>query len=125
MMCAMRRHRLRIDRAAAFRTHHPPLPATRVPKLFCPRWVCVRLIGNRSSLRALEANATDTTADIERRWGREKLSLVPGSALLDELFMLYGLRFDKMRDSSRLASYLTKSELDGELRSLIEGIGGP
>jgi putative ATP-dependent endonuclease of OLD family len=78
-----------------------------------------------ASLQTLESSTAGAIADIERRWDQEKLSLVPGAILLDELFKLYGLRFDKMRDSARLASYLTRPELDGELRSLIEGIGGP
>lgn len=59
---------------------------------------------------------------VDGSWSVRKLQLVPGDLLLDGVLRKYGLRFSKVRDSSRLASFLARNEIDPEIVSLIEGL---
>jgi len=59
---------------------------------------------------------------LSARWEAEKLSLVPGSELLDLVFQKYGVRFRKETDSSRVAAAMTATEVDSELVTFIQTI---
>lgn len=61
--------------------------------------------------------------DIEDRWSRCKLDMIPGDLLLDKICQEYGVRFKKSTDGSRLASFMNKNDIDPEIESLIKEIG--
>jgi hypothetical protein len=71
----------------------------------------------------IEKQVDAIAASLNRRWDREKLLLVPGAALLDEIYKLYGFRFDKVRDGPKLASKLLEAELDDNLKSILRQMG--
>jgi predicted ATPase len=62
------------------------------------------------------------TEEVEGQWEREKFNLVPGAILLDEVYKKYALRFEKMRDAPRLASHMSETEIDSELKSFLKGL---
>jgi hypothetical protein len=60
---------------------------------------------------------------VEHEWATRKLDIVPGSAILDEVYKRYGFRYDKMRDGIGVASQMDESEIDKELRDFIRVLG--
>lgn len=59
---------------------------------------------------------------LDERWGSDKVSLVPGDELLDEVCKQFGVRFYKEKDSARLAGLMKKSEVQTDIRNLLEDI---
>jgi hypothetical protein len=90
----------------------------------------VRLRGELESVRnklaadleKLSTVITDSRTAFDLRWATEKLSLVPGDLLLDEVSKKFGVRFIKEKDSARLAALVTREEVPKEIGNLIEEI---
>jgi putative ATP-dependent endonuclease of the OLD family len=70
----------------------------------------------------LDAIQKQVNEELERRWDKDKRKLVPGAALLDELFKTYGLRFVKLRDGPGLAAKLDVSDINLELQSILRNL---
>jgi predicted ATP-dependent endonuclease of OLD family len=64
----------------------------------------------------------EQSIELEKNWDAEKLSLVQGDLLLDEVCKKYGVRFKKERDSARLASFMKEQEIDSEVKKIIQEI---
>lgn len=62
---------------------------------------------------------------VENNWINEKQDLVPGDLLLDEVCKMFGMRFNKERDSARLASLMRENELDSEIREILRSFAEP
>lgn len=56
-------------------------------------------------------------------WSTQKLNMVPGDHLLDMVCKRYNIRFKKEIDGSRLASLMSKNEIDEEIQAIIRQIG--
>lgn len=56
-------------------------------------------------------------------WETDKLDLVPGDLLLDNLCKEYGVRFKKEQDSECLAAIMNEDEIDERIKSIIHEIG--
>ncbi len=56
-------------------------------------------------------------------WETNKLNVVPGDLLLDNLCKEYGVRFKKEQDSVRLAAIMNEDEIDETMKSIIHEIG--
>lgn len=69
--------------------------------------------------------SADQTKLVENAWSQDKLSLVPGDLLLDGVCQAFGVRFRKEADSSRAAALLNQSEIDDEIRQILQEIGSP
>lgn len=61
--------------------------------------------------------------DIESLWLKNKLDIIPGDLLLDQICQEYGVRFKKSTDGARLASFMDKEDIDSEIKDLIKEIG--
>jgi putative ATP-dependent endonuclease of OLD family len=72
---------------------------------------------------AIKETVDVITKDINARWEKDKLDLVPGSILLDQVYKEYGLRFEKLRDSPQLAKLMRAEDVDRELAQLIRTLG--
>jgi hypothetical protein len=70
------------------------------------------------SVTAVDDACERAAADVAEKWPLRKLDVVPGSALLDEIYKSYGLRFDKLRDGVMIASLMEKHEIDQELKDM-------
>jgi len=86
--------------------------------------LCKMIEQATESVQLLDARAQAISADFELRWSKEKLLLVPGSELLDAWYSGFGLRFDKMRDSQRIAALMETAEIPREIANLLQAIGG-
>jgi energy-coupling factor transporter ATP-binding protein EcfA2 len=62
---------------------------------------------------------------VENNWTTKKQDLVPGDLLLDEVCKMFGMRFNKERDSARLASLMRESEIDFEIRDILRSFAEP
>lgn len=62
---------------------------------------------------------------VNSNWKINKLSLIPGDILLDMIAKEFSVRFNKEKDSSRLASLMNESEIDHEIKDIIRQIGRP
>lgn len=80
-------------------------------------------LGNRESgiMRVL----TEVESEIESKWEQKKQEIVPGSLLLDTLFKEYGMRYKKKRDGPLIASLMLRTEIEPEIRVLIEQFARP
>jgi hypothetical protein len=58
---------------------------------------------------------TQCAKEVEDEWADRKLDIVPGAALLDEVYKKSGLRYDKMRDSVALAALVKNTQIDDEI----------
>jgi hypothetical protein len=61
-------------------------------------------------------------ADVEGAWSNRKMDVVPGSAILDEVYKTFAFRYDKMRDGVGIASQMRVDEIDAELRDFLEAL---
>jgi predicted ATP-dependent endonuclease of OLD family len=73
----------------------------------------------------LQAIIKAQTELIENSWTIKKQALVPGDLLLDEVCKMFGMRFNKERDSARLASLMKENELDSEIRDILRSFAEP
>ena len=78
-----------------------------------------------ASKAAVEQAYAEQTIVVEKTWDQDKLSLVPGDLLLDGVCQKFGVRFRKEVDSSRAATLLNQSEVDDEIRQILQEIGSP
>lgn len=62
------------------------------------------------------------TEQVEGNWTTKKQDLVPGDILLDEVCKIFNTRFNKEKDSARLATLLNENEIDVELKSVLKSI---
>ncbi len=60
---------------------------------------------------------------VDRDWLSNRLCVVQGDILLDEVCKAYGVRFIKVRDSARLARLMDIGEIDTEIQGHIHDIG--
>ena len=60
---------------------------------------------------------------LEGKWDDHKLDIVPGTELLEKIFQQFGVHFRKETDSARLASTLTKDEINPELKKFVAHLG--
>jgi len=65
----------------------------------------------------------EQTQRVESTWLTNKLDVVPGDQLLDKVCQKFGTRFNKDRDSSRLASLMKEEEIDTRIKRIIREIG--
>ena len=68
----------------------------------------------------LENLIEEQTKLVENSWSVKKQDLVPGDLLLDDLCKLFGVRFNKERDSARLASLMEEYEIDSEIKDILK-----
>ena len=73
----------------------------------------------REAAEGLVLNVDDACTrcakEVEDEWANRKLDIVPGAALLDEVYKKSGLRYDKMRDGVTLAALVKSTEIDEEI----------
>jgi energy-coupling factor transporter ATP-binding protein EcfA2 len=74
------------------------------------------------ALEKLDATSSSITKDIASRWTKDRMSLVPGSLLLDLVYQKFGIRFEKVRDTPRLASYFSEAEIEPDLKTFLRQI---
>ena len=65
----------------------------------------------------------EQTQQVDTQWERRKTELVPGDILLDEVCKRFGVRFNKERDSSRLAALMERNEIPSEINRLLNELG--
>ncbi|MBD2312909.1 AAA family ATPase [Desertifilum sp. FACHB-1129] len=68
----------------------------------------------------LEKIIEEQTKLVESNWSAKKRDLVPGDLLLDSLCKLFEVRFNKERDSARLASLMEEHEIDSEVKGILK-----
>lgn len=68
----------------------------------------------------LEKIIEEQTKLVESNWSARKRDLVPGDLLLDSLCKLFEVRFNKERDSARLASLMEEHEIDSEIKGILK-----
>ncbi len=68
----------------------------------------------------LENIIEEQTKLVENNWSAKKQALVPGDLLLDDLCKLFEVRFNKERDSARLASLMEEHEIDAEIKDMLK-----
>jgi hypothetical protein len=69
--------------------------------------------------KGLDEALKQSMDEVEKEWDGRKLEIVPGSALLDEVYKKFGFRYDKMRDGIAVASLLSPDKIDQELVTVI------
>jgi len=71
------------------------------------------------TLNGIEEIIKNHTRTIDENWATRKTEVVPGDLLLDEVCKQFGVRFNKERDSSRLAGLMKPDEVAIEIRDLL------
>jgi putative ATP-dependent endonuclease of the OLD family len=61
---------------------------------------------------------------VESVWSDKKMDVVPGSAILDEVYKTFGFRYDKMRDGIGIASQMQIAEIVFELQDFLKQLTG-
>ena len=74
------------------------------------------------AVNGLESTSAAVRSEIDRDWVQRKLELVPGDALLENVFRRFGFRFRKQRDSVKIASHMQERDIDSEIRNLLRQI---
>ena len=59
------------------------------------------------------------TKEVEQDWANRKLEIVPGSAMLDEVYKSFGIRYDKMRDGVAIAAQMEAKDIEKEIEQFI------
>jgi hypothetical protein len=96
-------------------------PATCGEMKLCAKKMLEDMQGSiGSSLGCVDKICADAESQVESSWQTDKFGVVPGSALLDEVYKKYGLRYDKMRDGVAVAAQMNIDEIDVEIRSFIK-----
>jgi hypothetical protein len=73
------------------------------------------------SEQELETIIVEETQWVETNWETSKLDIVPGDLLLDNVCKSLGKwRFDKVKDSARLASHMKENEIDLEIKNILQ-----
>jgi hypothetical protein len=84
--------------------------------------VLEQLKGDVDSIaNGIDLTLSNAKKSVEDNWSR-KLDIVPGTAILDEWYKKYGLRFDKVRDGPSIAALIAPDEIDIELRDFVNGL---
>jgi len=78
----------------------------------------------REKLCQIEHNLEDIineeTCKVEKIWQSRKKDLVPGDILLDKVCQRFDVRFNKQKDSARLAALMEENEIDSEVKDLVK-----
>jgi Predicted ATP-dependent endonuclease of the OLD family len=83
-----------------------------------------RLISDLQKAKSsIEDNMTKHAETLELDWPSRKFDVVPGDLLLDAVCKQFSVRFKKDKDSIRLASLMSLSEIPDEIKSIIREIG--
>ena len=90
---------------------------SRVGKLFEEMQVCAS-----EAAKDIEALCAEAEAQVETVWKDRKPEIVPGSALLDNVYKKYGVRYDKLRDGVALAAKIDSLEIDWELKRFFQDL---
>ncbi|MDA9427175.1 hypothetical protein XH97_34435 [Bradyrhizobium sp. CCBAU 53380] len=72
-----------------------------------------------SAISGLDQLCDEASKMVDADWSRRRLEIVPGSAILDEVYKKFGARYDKVRDGIGVASQMRREELDSEIRDFI------
>jgi predicted ATPase len=75
--------------------------------------------------KKLETTIEEQTRLVESSWATKKKDLVPGDLLLDALCKLFEVRFNKERDSAKLAALMKDSEIDLEIKEILRSFAEP
>lgn len=59
---------------------------------------------------------------VNDNWEVQKLSIIPGDILIDNICKKYGTRFNKTKDGARLAKLLVRDEIDIEIQEFLKRI---
>jgi hypothetical protein len=73
----------------------------------------------QARVREIESTLPDVITDFERCWATNKLNLVPGTELLDQVLKRFGLAYRKVRDARAIAAAMTESEVPTEVKQLV------
>jgi putative ATP-dependent endonuclease of OLD family len=96
-------------------------PATCGEMKLCAQKMLENMQGSISSaLSSVDRLCADAESQVESSWQTDKLGIVPGSALLDEVYKKYGFRYDKMRDGVAVAAHMDVDEIDVEIQDFIK-----
>lgn len=71
----------------------------------------------------VEAVYKEKSESVNSVWQSSKLDIVPGDLLLDNVCQEYGVRFKKERDGARLAALMSESEINEDIKQIIDEIG--
>jgi hypothetical protein len=84
------------------------------------------LVKQRQKLENIESNIEKIVEEqgraIDARWNAHKTDIVPGDALLDEVCKQFGVRFNKERDSVRLAGLMKPEDIPSEIQALLKDL---
>ncbi len=70
----------------------------------------------------IDSALQDLGQQLSQSWDAQKLSLAPGTELLDGVAQRFECRFNKDRDGSHIASLMAPSRIDDGLRKLLQEI---
>ncbi|AOW99009.1 hypothetical protein BJP34_05720 [Moorena producens PAL-8-15-08-1] len=68
----------------------------------------------------LEEIIKEQTCQVKKIWQSKKKDLVPGDILLDNVCQRFDVRFNKQKDSARLAALMEENEIDSEVKDLVK-----
>ena len=71
----------------------------------------------------LETKIAEETTWVENNWKTKKRDIVPGDMLLDNLCKLFKVRFNKEKDSARLASFMEENEIHLDIKDILNRLG--
>lgn len=69
---------------------------------------------------SIETQIEEQTDVVNAKWAVDKLNLVPGDILLDNVCQSFGVRFKKEKDAVRLASLMSEDEISSEIKDLLQ-----
>ncbi len=73
-------------------------------------------------IATIQAVIQEQTTELDRNWAAQKVSILPGDQLLDEVCKQFGVRFFKDKDAVRLAALLKPAEVHNDIKTLLEDI---
>jgi putative ATP-dependent endonuclease of the OLD family len=76
-----------------------------------------------SMIELADKRIEEETAAVEKDWEQNKLTIVPGDILLDHVCARFGVRFKKVADGPRLASLMSASDIDQQIKNIIRDLG--
>ncbi|MBB1250044.1 hypothetical protein [Rhizobium sp. G21] len=76
-------------------------------------------------LENLEANLEKAMTEFNKKWAGNAQSLAPGSLILNSVLKRYGLSYNKTSDAGRIASFVTKENIDDEIMALLGKVSRP
>ncbi len=117
------------DRIGKIRYPRPKLDDASAPTTVMKTTIKTHIEGKLDELKKAAAGLDVLFSDEERQlgavWDESKLNRVPGTELLNGVCSRYDVRFHKAKDSLRLATIMTKSEIDSEIAKLLQEVARP